>query len=335
MADRYQQMLKGMSRGMFVHAQYVATDGYCWTKELPQGWEHPQDDPGSEEVGPWLRERLPSWMPPELDLEAPLKKRQRPGLHHFFAELAPVEKDITLFAKKWGHLGRRVGSAYARNYAESLPYWQRETETMQRHLALWELIKNKDALRLSSFVRWREKPRQVRIDLAFRDGELNREGARRLADGRQLTCPHDLPGGSGSSLASLPGDVSEILACGHEEHPYREWLFEAWEKGDVIEPARYYLHGEVNRHLEGRVSPLLTTPSKEGRVDLWFIPDTLLASLYVLLALEVSDQVLLPRMCVATDCRRAFVPTSAKQKYCSNACRIRADAQRRRRREQG
>jgi hypothetical protein len=334
MADRHQQMFKGMNRGMFVHAQYVATDGYYWTEELPAGWERPGDDPGLEEQGPWLRERLPSWMPPELDLEAPLKKRQKPGLHHGFAALHPEEKDILAFAGKWGHLGRQLGSRYTRGYAESLPYWRQEIETMQRHLALWELVKRKDVLRLSSFVHWRENPRQVRIDLAFREGELNREGARRLAEGTPLTCPNDRPSASGSS-SPLPGDASEILACGHEEHPYREWLLETWEKGDVVEPARYYLHLEVNRHLEGHVSPSLTTPDKEGQVDLWFVPDTLLASLYVLLALEVSDQVLPARMCVATDCRRAFVPASAKQKYCTNACRIRADAQRRRRREQG
>jgi hypothetical protein len=120
------------------------------------------------------------------------------------------------------------------------------------------------------------------------------------------------------------------LACEHEEHSYRADLFADWKEGDCVGPARYFLHSEVNKQLAGHVNPVITLPDSKGAVGLWFVPDTLLASLYVLFALELGGQLQEPRECAAKDCLKVFVPASSKQEYCTSKCRVRADAHRRR-----
>jgi hypothetical protein len=326
---------KGITRGIFARAQLVAKDGYTWTDEPPEGWLQPEGDSDLSQ-GPWLRERLPAFMPPEVQVKAPLRRdRVNPGLHRLFASLQPTERDVLSFARKWGQLGRRQGLVLGYGgYAESLPYWQREIETMQRLILLWELVRTGNSEELASYVRWQTNPRQVRIDLALQYRRLHDEGARRRAERVKLTCPADRPSVEQSLSDDLPQGVSELLACGHEEHLYRSDLLGEWN-GDLIRPARYYIHQEVNKHLEGRVNPVVTTPDERGSVELWFVPDTLLASLYVLFALELSDQLLPVQICKAKDCQKVFVPASAKQRYCTNTCRIRTDAKRRRGKLQG
>ena len=330
---------RALSRGSFAQAQYVAKDGYEWAGSLPPEWKHPADDPGRTRAGRWLRERLPTWMPPEIEIRGPLAKgndRQNPSFHRTFAHLAPTEKAILRFANKWGHLGRNLDLApEGRGYGESLGYWEQEIETMGRLIALWDLVEEKNRPALASYVRWEEHPPRVRIDVAYKDGALFIEGARRRAQRVTFPCedyhtPTMKKGGPG-----LPSGDSRLLACGEEDWPKEEWLLAEWEKGDVIAPARYYIHSEVNRHLAGHLSAMLNGPDKKGKVDLWFVPDCLLTGLYVLFALELSEQAHPTKMCQAADCRRAFIPASAKQEYCSNRCRIRAGAQRRRVRELG
>jgi hypothetical protein len=337
MVDRGEMSFKGFTHGIFAQAQLVAKDGYYWVPELPKDWVHPKEDPGAPQEGPWLRERAPAFMPREVRAKAPLKRdKVNAGLHRLFASLEPSEKDVLRFAKKWGQLGRKQGLVLgSAGYAESLPYWQDEITGMQRLISLWELVRAEDVQALASYVRWQHRPRQVRIDLALREGKLHAEGARRRSERVKLTCPTD-----GTDLPQLvppdlPEGISELLACDHKEHEYGTEFLADWTDGDVIAPARYYLHLEVNRHLEGHVSPVISTPDAGGKVEFWFVPDSLLASLYILFALELSDQLLPSRICRATDCRKVFVPATAKQKYCSGTCRIRADAQRRRGKARG
>jgi hypothetical protein len=337
MVDRGEMSFKGFTRGIFAQAQLVAKDGYYWVPELPKDWAHPKEDPGSPQEGPWLKERTPSFMPREVQPKTPLKRdRVNAGLHRLFADLEPSEKGVLRFTKKWGQLGRKQGLVLgSAGYAESLPYWQHEIETMKALIALWELVRTKDRKALASYVRWHSGPGQVSIYLALREGTLHPEGARQLWERTTFTCPQDRRDPAHPARVTSPQGTAELLACDHEEHRYKTEFLADWKDGDVIAPARYYLHLEVNRHLEGHVSPVISTPDKDGKVEFWFVPDTLLASLYVLFALELSDQLLPSQICRATDCRKVFVPATAKQKYCSGTCRIRADAQRRRGKAEG
>jgi len=151
---------KGITRGIFARAQLVAKDGYMWTTELPEGWLQPESGSGLSTEGPWLRERLPPFVPPEVKVKAPLRRdRVNPGLHRLFASLTPTEKDVLGFARKWGQLGRRQGLVLGfGGYTESLPYWQREIETMQRLILLWELVRTGNREELASYVRWQTNP---------------------------------------------------------------------------------------------------------------------------------------------------------------------------------
>jgi hypothetical protein len=221
-------------------------------------------------------------------------------------------------------------SPEGRGYGESLAYWQREIETMGRLVALWDLVEEENRQALAAYVRWEERPRHVRIDVAYQDGALQPEGARRRAERVKLLCADSHQTPQPKTGPRLPPGDSRVLVCADEEAPEAPWLFSEWAKGDVIAPARYYIHTEVNRHLAGRLSAALNGPDRKGKVELWFVPDSLITGLYVLFALELSEQTHPTKMCLASDCRRPFIPASGKQDYCSNRCRIRADAQRRR-----
>jgi len=334
MAKSEKTAFKGIAQAMFARSQYVAKDGYKWVPELPEKWVKPDTDPGE---GPWLRERLPTFMPQENAVRHPSSRdRQNPGLHRLFASVADSETAIRAFAKKWGQLGRQYGLALgAGGYAESLSYWRRELDQMKRLIGLWELVRAKNAEALSPYVRWTDQPRQVSIYLALKDGQLDADGAQVLADNLELVCPTDRAQPPLSPLLASRRGAAEIVACEHDEHLYHADMFADWRDGECLGPARYFLHMVVNRQLAGRVNPVITLPDKRGAVGLWFVPDTLLAGLYVLFALELWGQLLEPRECLAEDCRKVFVPASTKQKYCTSMCRVRADAHRRRQKMQG
>lgn len=325
MAKKEKTAFKGIAQAAFARGQYVAKDGYVWVPELPEDWMTPDTDPGQ---GPWLRERLPTFMPAEFR-DPRSRDRQNPGLHRLFASVADNETAIRAFAKKWGQLGRKSGLVLGSGgYAESLSYWRRELDHMKRLIGLWELVRKKDAEALSPYVRWTDQPRQVSIYLALREGQLDPDGAQALANSLELVCPTDRP--QPSPLLTRWRGVAAIVACEDEEHLYRTDWFADWEEGDRLGPARYFLHAEVSKQLAGHVNPVITPPDSKGTACLWFVPDTLLASLYVLLALELGGQLLEPQECAAADCRKVFVPASSKQKYCTSMCRVRADAHRRR-----
>lgn len=343
MAESKDVAFKGITRAIFARTQYVAEDGYRFVRQLPAGWLTPEGDPGDPKKGPWLLERLPVWLPPE-GRPASAKDRQNPGLHRIFAGVSPTEKGVRAFAKKWGQLGRRSGLVFgiAQGYGESLAYWQRELDTMKRLIGLWELVRKDDKEGLAPYVRRRTHPqpgrttsRDVSIYLALREGELDPEGALLLAEKVPLVCMADRPQPPDPPELELHHGLARIFACDDEEHPYRAEFFDDWEEGDLVGPARYFLHDEVNRHLAGHVNPIVTMPDEKGVVDFWFVPDTLLASLYVFFAQELGGQLLSVKECAAEDCRRVFVPASAKQEYCTSMCRIRADAHRRRQRLKG
>jgi len=318
----------------------VAKGRYEWTDVLPEKWITPQDDPGTEEGGPWLKERDPEWTPPEFEVRvSPTRDRENPGLHRLFARVPPTKTGVRAFAKKWGQLGRRAGLRFkpGQGYAESLAYWQQEIDAMARLVGLWELVRTGDHQGLAPFVRWTTlpeqwgaRPRRVSVCLALKDGQLDPQRAEEAAEKVELICPTDREQPDLTRKLRPYRASAEILACEHEEHPYRAELFADWPEGDLLGPARYYLHAAVNGYLAGHVNPIVPLPDTQAKVDFWFVPDTLLANLYVLFAMELSGQLLAPKECKAEDCRRVFIPASTKQEYCTSMCRVRADAHRRR-----
>jgi hypothetical protein len=93
----------------------------------------------------------------------------------------------------------------------------------------------------------------------------------------------------------------------------------------VIEPARYDVCREINRQMQGHVSPAVL-PFRQG--DVYLFPDCLLAAMYVLFALEVSGKQRPAQMC--RECGRYFVPQHGLQQYCEDRCRKRRYARQRR-----
>jgi hypothetical protein len=99
-------------------------------------------------------------------------------------------------------------------------------------------------------------------------------------------------------------------------------LLERWMFDDTVEPARYYVHREVNKKLRGHVNPQVLAYVDTG-YNIVFIPDSLLAALYVLFALELAGGI--PQAtCAYKRCptrKQTFVPQRTNQIYCSGKCR--------------
>ena len=94
-------------------------------------------------------------------------------------------------------------------------------------------------------------------------------------------------------------------------------LLERWEYGDPVEPARYYVHREVNARLRGHVSPAVL-PYRKG--DIYFFPDCLRSALYTLFMLELSGRQRPAILCARLGCGRCFEPAHSRQQYCETRC---------------
>ncbi len=158
---------------------------------------------------------------------------------------------------------------------------------MARLLVLWDAVMLPDARLLAEVVEWRENPRQVIIHPHGR----TRPVWRKVADERDL--------------------------AGHAPH-----LLDRWPLGDTREPVRYYVHQQVNHQLAAHVSPVVLPYAEDDGSRIVHLPDSLLAALYVLFALEVA-QAKPTALCEYSGCPhgRVFTPTRKNQRYCHPECK--------------
>ena len=88
----------------------------------------------------------------------------------------------------------------------------------------------------------------------------------------------------------------------------------AWEQRGKADEVRK----EVNERLRGHVNPILLPPDVAEGYRIIFRPDSLLAALYVLLALEIAAATestdASPKVCAY--CGEVFTPTRRDQRYC-------------------
>ena len=125
----------------------------------------------------------------------------------------------------------------------------------------------------------------------------------------------------GPRAPSNPPRIQRRVAILANEAIDRHGLLERWPYGDVLEPARYWVHDQVNKQLQGHVSPQIL-PYQDS--EILHFPDSLVVALYVLFAVELSAGTGLPRrVCRAPDCRRAFPPHDGRQRYCTPQCQDR------------
>jgi hypothetical protein len=218
-------------------------------------------------------------------------KEPPPGLFRDFSDLAPTQNTILGFAKTHGDLFRTISFANAREkraimVGTSLERWKIEIADMHTLVELWGHITERHIKELRKVITWDGKS-GVRYSIKT----PKRERLKWLA------------------LQDSPEDNLDPFVT-----------------GDVVLPAKYALHYEINARLadpESRAVPQLAwTPDNHQR--LIFRPSDLLAAMWLQFAKAVTGEYQLKKCAacanyfqVGPGARRADATT------CSDACRQR------------
>ena len=305
-----------MVRGPFAALLRVPDGGFSWDDGLVV-FDDKQTPADTQ--SPWLVRPSDSR---SVRQYAPLAV---PDLHRRFSRLAPTRDDIRAFADEHGFLGHSLALRDPRPRSltirideipvgESLSFWQREIARMAWLLDMWDLVRDGHRQVLDHLVQWTpfEDPRTVAIDLGLI--ALARSQRARPRSQSVSEFYEEILREGGQSEKARPWSFT-ILA--HAENSNHIELLERWEYGDSVEPARYYLHREVNHQLKDHVSPAVL-PYRKG--EIYFFPDCLRGALYTLFMLELSGRQRPAVLCARPGCGRYFEPAHGRQQYCEKRC---------------
>lgn len=305
------QPFQAMTRGPFAALLSVPEDGFTWRYELVA-----TDIKGDDKniAGPWL-----------VKTDSLYARQYSPlaisNLHRRFVRIEPTKESVLPFANEFGFLGHALWlhdpgvNQQVLLVGESLGFWRRQIEHMARLIVLWELVRHGRRRELNQLVQWspQGKPQQVRLYLVSVNKELKPD----LAEWMQKNPGefHDHFRRVGEHPERITFRQMTVLA--NEEVGHDVELLERWKRGDPIEPVRYFVHREVNKHLRGHVSPAVL-PFRKG--DIYFFPDCLLRSLYTLFMLELSGRGRPAILCKRPNCGKYFEPKHGRQEYCDKSC---------------
>ena len=309
--DNEIQPFEAMVRGPFASLLRVPENGFRWRDDLVA-----LDGQGVGEniTGPWLIRSDSLYVRQYSPLAVP-------NIHRRFARTEPTAESILTFSNECGLLGHGLwlGDSGPDNremvIGESLGFWKKEIEGMARLMALWDLVQSGSQRELSHLVEWTPPgtSQQVRLYLVDVDGKLRPDLAQ---------CMRQRPGEFHYYFRrneDLDGRITywEVRVLAHEEKGSDIDLLERWEHGDPVEPARYFVHREVNNRLRGHVSPAVL-PFRKG--EIFFFPDCLLSSLYTQFMLELSGRSRAAMLCARPGCGLYFEPAHGRQRYCDKRC---------------
>jgi hypothetical protein len=295
-----------MAVGPFAQLFEVPTNGF----QLEPAIVAEASDNESVVHGPWLVNAAP---------HGSLVRRYPPmainHLHRRFARLKPTERSILSFANEYGMLGHASPAVLPQEpglrsgllcTAEALGFWKQERIRLRTLLQLWEFVRLGNQRELRRYFQWRRDPKSVEVVIAADASGLLPETANQMALGRVQPQLGPEAVASFETLASENrGDRSADLLAN-------------WAEGDAIEPARFYVHREVNGKMRGHVSPAVL-PFRRG--EIFFFPDCLLGGIYTHFALELSGRMRPAILCARRGCGVYFTPTRRDQRYCTSACR--------------
>jgi len=302
-------MNKTMSKRInFSDSEVASSAGYWWVSEKGYVWSSEvRPAPISEEglakgpfdsfypntyEGPWL---LPKGT---LRKQYPVLKDRR-----VLQEFVRLGKNFTQagvmdFVNTWGWLGDtfavldKSGQGIVRN-AEPLASWERESQSMA---SLWETLEAVRTLSISGT----SANERLRAKLY-----LEQRVEWRTSDSVGFRWPEP----------SIRQDT--IAHRGSSEGPE---VLSNWNPGDTMEPARYYVHKEVNRCLREHVA-MGVLPFLGSKIR--FFPDSLRTALYMHFAFELAGVVAEQRACENPRCPNGGVmfPNRRDQRHCDKRCR--------------
>ena len=298
--------------GSYAFPWTVAIEGYKWLGDeymtLSSGApELAGDSDPCDRRAPWLvgqgkYERI----------YAPLSK-SKTDLHRRFAKLY-TQESILGFANKYGLLGTGIERLYSRalvysggspeeGQGESLDRWRTESSDLGSLLYIWDMVRRKDAGKLGQLFIWHNTGDGVNL---CKKREYNDEAREWRVYPWSPATDSPTYGCSTQWLAARPAIAPHLL--------------DRWKRGDVVEPARYYVIDEVNKHLKGHVSPKIL-PYFENRVFLF--PDSLLSALWIMFLMEVTDNIRLRQCQNCSEWKEEKIGRRTAF-YCSPACRQKA-----------
>ena len=90
-----------------------------------------------------------------------------------------------------------------------------------------------------------------------------------------------------------------------------------WGRGDTSGPALYYLSLEAEKRLINALTPKMLTSQN---CEIYFLPDTLLAVIWLMFLLEISGRT---RFVKCPGCGEYFYAQDPRARFCSTRCRMR------------
>lgn len=314
--------------GSFSASFIVPRAGFRWADELEllPG----RSDAGRALRGPWLVERDPIDGGPWGRRYSPFQKGKQATLLRPFAGLTTPE-DFRRFAVKHGFLGHPALLAPTGGgpgvVGEPLAFWHRHVR--QAHIlmkiATWTI--KGDADKLGSVVLWAREPERVVVRPGAVLDRLEAEAAGRsyVPIGANETRTVAIEGPDG---VRVPGDLPWFWRLGSTVIQEPGVLRDArgqprWRFGDVVGPAKFYVCETLNKELKGHVHPKVLPFVQDPELwRLYFVPDCLLAAIYLQLQLiltkgAVEDD---SKRCAREGCANAVLP-AGNTRYCSDPCR--------------
>ena len=265
--------------------------------ELLMGDTHKKiDESGMDITSPWFK--IPG-VGSHVTRYLPLLKA---GLHRKFGSLHD-HKSFIEFANQYGLLGKAVllvphgGGAIAGG--ESLERWRYESHAMGVLLAIWGMVQKREVGKLGQIFIQRSNITLLQLLSKYDESQKRWVVTQYKGEGY------------------VPGLLTEVLASPQISPEF----LERWQIGRPVEPAKYYVYREVNKHLEGHVAPKILPFASD---KIYFFPDSLLAALWVMFLMELTGSVRL-RQCDLQECGNwKEVKVTRGSFYCSNTCRQKA-----------
>ena len=291
---------------------WVPEDGFVWDDRVRE-----MLDSAPPETGPWLRMK-------RTDEEAivrryPVLKRPQLLAHFLHVTMEPSMDRIRRFVDQWGWLGRSVavvpahGSGLVQN-AEPLNVWWHELLKFRVLYETWKAVQVIDQSDANSIARVQQAWRLLKGRIAWRHDKTSvaYRAEIEFTEGAFSTPQGWMPSYSTHEAIAMAG-VRE-----------GDSLLARWTPGDVLEPARYYVHKGVNDSLKGNVN-LAVLPFLQGRMR--FFPNDLVAAIYVHFAFELAGARPQERECEF--CHQLFAVRRRDQRFCNKNCREAAGYHRR------